>query len=324
MAYGQDTVAQTATVTIKDMDLKNGRQITYHLTNDYMTLNSSGQSVVINQPVGVHRMQKNVANQTEWLLIPANNPSDPSKFIYKGGNLAIVDQATMRKQAYDSWNYDPDAVSVTYFGITGNLNSTVIGASTSTTLSQLRTNQIPSLGTFIGSQKTYLYDSSGREIRVTYAADNTYSTKTYNSFSQVTRERSRDGEVTQYVYDAQGHMTTKKVGLIEQGGSDVQTADYAEYQYEYYPSTHANKGLLKSEKAPLYSSSNPTQHITEYEYNTQGRLTKITGPADTNGGARPVTQFSYTTSGNLASTTDPLNRVTNYSYNAFDQLTATT
>jgi hypothetical protein len=66
-------------------------------------------------------------------------------------------------------------------------------------------------------------------------------------------------------------MTTKKVGLIEHGGNDVQTADYAEYKYEYYPSTHANKGLLGSETAPPYSASNPTQHLTEYEFDSHGR-----------------------------------------------------
>ena len=125
-------------------------------------------------------------------------------------------------------------------------------------------------------------------------------------------------------YDSQGHLTTRKVGLVEQSGSDVPTSEYAEYAYEYYPSTHTNKGLLKSEKDPLYNSSNATLHITEYEYNSQGRLTKITGSADTNGGSRPITQYTYSTAGNLATVTDPLSRVTSYSYDAYDQLTATT
>ena len=44
-SYGQDTVSQTATITIREA-AKDARELTYHLTNDYMTLSNAGRAQV--------------------------------------------------------------------------------------------------------------------------------------------------------------------------------------------------------------------------------------------------------------------------------------
>lgn len=331
ISYGQDSVAQTATVTMNDINMTGGRSMTYHLTNDYMTLTTNGQSAVINQPIGVRRMVVNGASDTEWMLITATDPSSPNRFVYLGGNQAIMQSIYARGQKYDTWTYNPnggddgDPIGINrFYGITGTLNSLVIGASSSTTTAQLYTGQIPGSTNEQASQFAYTYNSAGYVTRKTYNADSTYSEFAYNSVGRMTRSRSRTLEVSQYVYDSQGHMTTKKDGLVEQSGSDVATADYSETKYDYYPSTHVNKGLLKTEYNPLYSASTPTIYRTDYEYDSAGRVTKITQSADTSGGTRPVTTRTYDTAGNLATETDPLSRVTSYTYDTFARKIKTT
>jgi YD repeat-containing protein len=323
-SYGQDPVAQTATVTIKDQGFKNGQQVTFYLTNDFITLFRANQSSLVNQPVGVCRMQKNAANQTEWLLIPASNPSDPSRFIFKGGNRAVVDYTAMRWQAFESWRYDPDAPNVRYYGITGSLSPQLIGVPTKTTLSQLRSSQIPSLTNHIASQKIFQYDSSGRVVQVTYPQDGTYSTKTYNSLSQVLRERGRDGKVVHFEYDSQGHLLTKKVGLVEQNNADVPTIDFGEYSYEYFPAAHVNKGLVKTEKTTSPNKgSGLDHHVKEYEYDDQGRITVVSGSPNTERGPASTVRYSYDATGNLESETDSSGNIIRHQYDSSGRRTKT-
>ena len=317
---------------VSDVNLTAGRSLTYHLTNDYMTLSSSGQSSVINQPVGVRRMIVNASNSTEWMMITPSDPSNPNRFVYLGGNYAIRESVYKTGMKYATWSYNQsgggDLDSGTgmpiFYGVTGTLDPLAIGVASTTTTAQLYTGQIPGNTNETGSQFTYTYNSSGQVTRKTYTADSTYSEFAYNSVGKMTRSRSRTQEVTQYVYDSAGHLITKKEGLKEQSGSDVQTAEYSETNYDYYPSTHANKGLLKTAYSPLYSSSTPTIYRTDYEYDTAGRLTKITESADVSGGARPVSLKGYDSTGNLTSETDPLGRVTTYAYDSLSRKISTT
>lgn len=323
-AYGQDLATQTATVTAYEA-IGTGREFVYYLTNDITTI----QDEVINQPVGVYRMVKDNNSVTRWMMIPNSDPLLDSKFIYGGGNFAYVQYGDGTHQMYDSWSETtggggPGAQPEEFPGVDGTLDSQVVGADSATTTAQLQTGQWPGETDQAGREKTYLYDSDGNRTKVTYTADSTYEEYAYNSLGQVTRARSREGEVTLYTYDAQGKLTSQETGLEEQSGVDVQTASYAKSTKEYYGSGHANEGLLKADLDPLYSATNPTLHRTDYEYDSNDRMTKMIGPADTVGGSRPTTTYTYNTAGQLASVTDPKSHVVLYTYDDVGrQITAT-
>ncbi len=214
--------------------------------------------------------------------------------------------------------------SQVFDGIQGTLNPQVIGPPTSTTLAQKLSGQIPSWTDEANRTKQYEYDSAGNRTKITYTGDNTFEAYSYNSLSQITRHRTRDGKVTLYTYDSQGNQLTKAVGLEQVNGVDQQTADYAVFTKEYYGSTHANAGLLKAEMTPLYNASAPTLHRTDYEYDTNNRLTKVIGPATATGQPRPETTYTYDSAGLLVSSTDPLGQTTTYTYDNAKRVVATT
>ncbi|MFN8741018.1 MAG: hypothetical protein ACK5YR_13905, partial [Pirellula sp.] len=318
--YGQDTNTQTATIRIQEARGV-ARDLTYHLTNDYVTI---GQNV-ISQPVGIRRMVKTQDNIVEWMLVPHSNPAVDEQFIFTGGNAARILSGGYAYQEFDTWEVTsgPQALS-NFNGIGGTLNSQVIGPGSGVTLAQKLSGEIPAWTDNTDRTKGYEYDSSGNRTKITYTEDNTFEAFSYNSFGQATRHRTRDGKVTLYTYDSQGNQLTKAVGLEEVSGSDQQTADYAVYSYEYYGSTHANAGLRKAEMSPLYNSSSPTLHRTDFEYDTSNRLTKIIGPATATGQPRPETVYAYNTAGMLTSATDPLSQTTTYTYDNSKRLVTTT
>lgn len=331
--YGQDSVAQTATVTVYESASEGGTK-KYHLTNDYMSLSTGQQEQVINQPVGVYRMVQDNSGDTMWQMTPASDPSVDSKFVFKGGNYAVVEYGDGTFQQCDSWSFssggggggpggDIFVEETTIFNdVDVTLNSNVVGASSSTTTAQLRTGQLPSITDKNGRQRDFLYDADGKITKVTYVTDGTFEEFSYNSFGQVTRKRTREGNVVKNTYDSLGNLTTREVGLKDSGGSDVQTGSYAQSNKEYYVAPHVNAGLLKCEKSPLYTTGH--MHRTDYQYDSLGNLTKKIEPADTNGGPRPETTYTYDLSGRLASTTDPAGRTTSHTYDDAGNLVQTT
>jgi len=88
---------------------------------------------------------------------------------------------------------------------------------------------------------------------------------------------------------------------------DTQTAEYAVYQYEYYPEGHQNQFLKSAE-------IDPNGNRTDYEYNANNLLVKIIQPADEAGGPRAETTFTYDAAGRLKTTTDPMGRTTERFY----------
>ncbi len=65
--------------------------------------------------------------------------------------------------------------------------------------------------------------------------------------------------------------------------------------------------------------------MTQYQYDTSGRLVQQTDPDPDGSGplSSPVTTYTYDAAGNLVSQTDPLGRVTEYGYNDGQQTTTT-
>ena len=314
-AYGQDAVAQTATMTTFD-PAAGARTLKHHLTNDYMTLSVSGQAQVMNQPVGIYRMRELANGDIDYMMVPPVNASLDERFYFLGGNRAVIGYGNAREQYFESWNTVPPSTppSMNYVGIVGTLASLISGPDASTSQTQLRKGQLPSITNDQSIQKTYLYDVAGNVTKVTYVADGTFEAYAYNTNSQLTRYRDRVGNVVKYIYDAQGRMTKKQEGLVEQGNSDVQTSSFAEWSFEYYPSTHVNKGLLKTEFDPLYSSSSPTLHRRDFEYNAAGLMTKRIDSADMPGGQRPEYSNTYDSAGRLLTTSEPDGNTNTNSY----------
>ena len=314
-AYGQDAVAQTATMTTFD-PAAGSRTLKLHLTNDYMTLSVSGQAQVMNQPVGIYRMRELANGDIDYMMVPPVNANLDERFYFLGGNRAVIGYGNAREQYFESWSTVPPSTppSMNYVGIVGTLASLISGPDASTSQAQLRKGQLPSITSDQSIQKTYLYDIAGNVTKVTYVADGTFEAYAYNTNSQLTRYRDRVGNVVKYIYDAQGRMTKKQEGLVEQSNSDVQTSSFAEWSFEYYPSTHVNKGLLKTEFDPLYSSSSPTLHRRDFEYNAAGLMTKRIDSADMPGGQRPEYSYTYDTAGRLLTTSEPDGNTNTNSY----------
>ncbi len=329
--YGQDTTSQTATVRIQEV-AGEARDLTYHLTNDYITLGTN----VISQPTGIHRLIKNPAAQVQWMLIPHSDPNVDQKFIFTGGNLALAASGDGSYQQYTTWASTSGSngsgsggqagmgFGSAFTGIEGTLDPQVAGAGSTTTLAQLYNSRIPSHTDMTGRAMTHEYDTDGNITKVTYPADNTHEDYSYNSFGQVTRKRSRTGDVELFTYDSKGNLLTHSTGLKEVSGTDQQTAAYSQFSREYYPTTGPNAGLLKTEKSALYIASTPTLYRTDYEYDTSNRLTKKIEAAVAAGQSRPETTYEYDTAGRLVEVVDPLNRVTTFTYDSAGRQTQVT
>ncbi len=329
--HGQDTVSQTATLRIQEARGK-AFDLVYHLTNDYMTIGSN----VISQPTGIHRLIKTTGGDVRWMLIPNSNPSIDQNFIFQGGNLAFLRNGDGSYQQYQQWScttgstgggtggYATINSTQAITGIEGELETQVAGAGATTTLTNLYTGQIPSHVDTTGRTKEFEYDADRNITKVTYPADNTHEDYSYNSFGQVTRKRSRTGDVELFTYDAKGNLLTHSTGLKEVSGTDQLTAAYAQVTKEYYPTTGANAGLLKTEKSALYNASTPTLYRTDYEYDSSNRLTKKIDPATDSGQSRPETTYEYDTAGRLVEVVDPLNHVTTFTYDSAGRRTQVT
>ena len=108
----------------------------------------------------------------------------------------------------------------------------------------------------------------------------------------------------------------------QQPGSDDHTLEYAEYKYEYYPSTHANKHLLRY----TFDANN---NRTEYKYNSDNLLVEINEPVDDPNSTAYHLQKSMTyTNGLLSSVTvpytDTVSRTTSFEYDDRERLVKTT
>lgn len=66
----------------------------------------------------------------------------------------------------------------------------------------------------------------------------------------------------------------------------------------------------------LKTAADERGNVTDFEYDTRGRLTSVTTPAPQAGAVRSVTSYQYTVDSLPSSVIDPLGRVTSFSYDA--------
>ena len=358
-AYSQNTQNDTTMVTVVDdstqscdtcsapEEVQTSDAGITMLANHY-TLGYEDQNTVGIRIPGRRLQRSNSAGEVIWKnILPVNASTDrmmvisggTAKVYYGDGSVQIISSYAeslggggggvgggggpeARRQQKSRSRYVSANVVLVFQDYEINLEPAVYGATA--TLVQLQQGMVPSTTGLNGVQKTYEYDADKNRTKVSYTADGTFEKYAYNSFGQVTRKRTRNGEVVLTSYDSRGLKTSVEVGLIEVNNADVQTAAYAKTTYEYYPTGHASAGLLKYEMGPLYNSSNPTLYRTDYEYNAKGLVTKITETPDTANGARPVTLFSYNSKNQLISTTNPEGHVTTFAYDNMGRMTTTT
>ncbi|MEO1527314.1 MAG: RHS repeat-associated core domain-containing protein [Planctomycetota bacterium] len=185
-----------------------------------------------------------------------------------------------------------------------------------------------------GTRVDHSYDSVGDRIFSVYA-DNTFEAWCYNSLHQITRHRDRMGHVTKYTYNSSGQMLTKEVGLTDDPSNtatpppyssgpsaydrcatnDVQTAEYAKTEWQYHTSGNGTGRLAKE--------IDPLGNATDYEYDTDHRLTKVKLPADTSGGTRPVWERVYDSSDRLSKVIDPMGHEVQFFYDSRQRLIST-
>ena len=162
-----------------------------------------------------------------------------------------------------------------------------------------------------------------------YVEKRTYGDGSFEEFSrnqdkQVTRYRDRIGNVTILVYDNDGQMIERRVGLKEVRGSDVQQPEYAVYKYDY----DGTSGRVKTEFSPLWNGQ-ADMYRTDYEYYTdaprKGRIKKVIQSADIAGDLRPEINYVWDTeSGRLISIEDQVERLVSLQKDALGRVTTTT
>ncbi len=343
-SYGSDTPTITTTISMQDRAAapKHQNKIAY-LSNmqtgtwtDYNTSTTYCNLI----PLNSIRMLTNGEDEVQYLGMRGT-----SEFILQhegGGRTKVIgtedssnQYATYlqaRSKYMKTWSVTPtgnSGTSASWFTLSGTAD-TEAGLLPDYSTSPLSFDVVGDDGT----EAHYTFDSDNSIIYKEYP-DGTFETYCYNSFKKVTRYRDRLKRVTKYVYDSSGQLTEKHVGLEDHptnlpssGGytgieyynrcatNDVQTSAYAVYNWQYVASGAA--------KGRVSKYTDPLNHETDYEYNTAGRLWKIKQPADTSGGTRPTTVFTYDSAGNIATITDPESRVISYTYDNLNRLTTTT
>ena len=98
---------------------------------------------------------------------------------------------------------------------------------------------------------------------------------------------------------------------------EIQTSDFAEYTYEYYPAGHANQNLLRYE-------FDANGNRKEYIYNSDNLLIELKEPNDQGTGYHTAKRFTYDSAKRLASSEDAAGRVTSYTYDNRDRQVLTT
>ncbi|MDQ0931467.1 RHS repeat-associated core domain-containing protein [Streptomyces turgidiscabies] len=150
-----------------------------------------------------------------------------------------------------------------------------------------------------GYSTSYEYNGSSDRIKTAAGPAGTTS-YTYTSNGQIETETAPRGGTTRYTYTG--------AGLVESvtapgGGKTTYGYDAAD--------------RLKTETDPRgnVAGANPAEYTTSYDYDAQGRLSKITDPAS------QTTTYGYDDNGNVKTVTDALGQVTSYEYNKANQQT---
>ncbi len=291
----------------------------YHLTQDYFLLDDE----LLNQPANVCR---SIYSGTRNIISFFPNPSDYTEVrVLRGTDQLSVCQYGQSEKFASSFTIgDIDDGYDAFTSITweSGYQYKDYGFSPSYDDQDYRLGAAETMVGSDGYSVDYTYDSDFYVTEATYD-DSTTEEFSYDSNKNLTRQKDRLDRVVKYVYDSQNNMTEKKIGILEVSGSDVNQSEYAVYEFDYYASSHANEFLLKTEYDPRHTSETDL-YRTDYEYDSNDRMTKKTESADVASGTRPEWTYAYNSNGQLSSSDDPLDRTTTFIYNDSGQMTQAT
>ncbi len=276
------------TITIVDPAAAVGHQrktVILTLSN----INVDPNSTLITQASQLVRSVINDSNEVTYHNYPfANQSSNSWTNVYEG-------QGKMKRVI----NHMSTGIGVHYYADGWQqLGGTITGSvESSPQVYSARSPAPASITDSSGLVKTYTYlpydFKSGWWVSQIAYSDATTESFQYNGDNKITRYKDRLGNVTKYTYDAKGNMLTTQVGLLDNGaGGENATSEVATTTYDYYPSGNVNQYLLKGVVDPLGNR-------TDYEYDTNHRLSKTISPPDIAGGARAETTYTYDAAGQL-------------------------
>ncbi|MCK6472736.1 MAG: hypothetical protein L6R28_13420 [Planctomycetes bacterium] len=261
------------------------------------------------------RMAVNGDDEVTYLNIP--HSAQTRIYVYEGnGVLKWVDEVGWNNVKYaKTWSITDAGGAFAYANVTTSMEGTF--DSLHYPNSRRWYEQTPDyLKDITGRRRDFLYDSDLHATKVTYP-DTTFETFERNGFKQRTRHIDRLNRVEERTYDSRGNLLTLTTGRVWDGNAVQNTPETATWTYEYFPAAHANQFLLKS-------ATDANGNVTDYVYDANQFLVKVTEPPDVVAGIRAENLFAYDSAGRLVSTTDAENRVTTYAYDARNRVSTIT
>lgn len=185
-----------------------------------------------------------------------------------------------------------------------------------------------------GYYLSIVYDELGRIIQSTNSEGTKYIS--YNSLNQRTSETDREGNTTEYAYDANGNviLVTYADGLSEsytynaanqitsftdRGGNRVSYVYDGDANLVSMTDGRSNTvGYTYDDNHNATSYTDALGSVTRYTYDAAGNRTSETDPAGN------VTTFAYDSQGRCVSATDAAGSITRYEYTQAGKLVKTT
>jgi RHS repeat-associated protein len=185
----------------------------------------------------------------------------------------------------------------------------------------------------------YTYDTQGRMLTLTDARGITYLTNEYDSAERVSQQTQADGGTYQFAYTTSSGVITQTTVTDPRGKV---TATRFNGQGYGLAQTDGQGQMTQSRRDgttnQVLASTDALGRTTQFEYDANGNVTKITDPnsqltrfeyeptfnrvTKITDALNHVTEFTYDpANGNLLTTKDPLNHVTTITYNTFGQPT---
>ena len=154
---------------------------------------------------------------------------------------------------------------------------------------------------------TITRDSNHLPTRITYP-DLTFEAFTYGAFNQVATHQLRNGGTRTFTYFNASEHGGKFNGLLK--SSQDASGRTITQTYDAYGN--------------IASSTDQANRTTNFEYDINGRMTKMLHPALTLGAVRAFRLYGYDTRGNNTSSTNELGKIWNTSFDAFNRPLSTT
>ncbi len=223
----------------------------------------------------------------------------------------------------------------------GNLTSRSItdGVTVRTTTYTYGVNNLPSSMTdALGHTTTWTYDGSGNVTTMVNALGQVTTYNAYDGNGRLTRMTNPLGLVTTLAYDANGRMTSKKVGGLittyswDPGVNKVDLITYPDSSTLQFSFDDAHRLIEIRNTATehvdytyddnsnvinvsVYDAADALKATHTYSYDSANRVLTSVGSA-----VGDTTTYGYDNQGNVRSIKDPLGNTTTYTYDALNRL----